>query len=295
MQPPQTISFPSAEETRFLKEAADYLEKPSFLIRVANLAGKPSEVLLAALPQRAQSMIATATTNALTRALEWAVWTLPQAKDARPPAVGSPRDDGPKLTSHLHTAMAATTGAVGGFFGLAGLPLEIPTTTTVMLRSIAHIAAESGADLSDPATRLQCLSVFSFGTPSLDAMESAYFTGRVGMAVAVKDAAAFVAGHSAREIADAVSKGTAPVLARLINQIASKFEIVVSQKAAAQAVPIAGAAAGALINAAFTDHFNTVARYHFGIVRLERQYGKDVVQQAYQAVRQSQASGAGTD
>ena len=70
-----------------------------------------------------------------------------------------------------------------------------------------------------------------------------------------------------------------------VRQVASRFQVVVSQKIAAQAVPIAGAATGALINAAFTDHFNAVARYHFGIVRLEQQHGKEVVQAAYQQVR----------
>jgi hypothetical protein len=38
---------------------------------------------------------------------------------------------------------------------------------------------------------------------------------------------------------------------------------------------------GSLINAAFTDHFNRVAEFHFGIVRLERQHGREIVQEAY--------------
>jgi hypothetical protein len=187
------------------------------------------------------------------------------------------------MRAHLHTAAAATTGAVGGFFGVAGLALEVPTTTTIMLRSIAEIAAASGADLTDPMVRLQCLSVFSYGAPTMDKMESAYFTGRLGMAMAVRDAAAYIARHSAREVSEAMAKGTGPVLVRLINLIASRFQVIVSQKVAAQAIPIAGAATGALINAAFTDHFNTVARYHFEIVRLEKIYGKNAVQTAYQA------------
>jgi hypothetical protein len=282
--------IPSPAEQRFLQEAADYLERPTFLMQIANLAGKPAEALLAALPNRAREMITSATSTALARALEWAVWTLPQATAGAGVAAAGEPGSATRLTSHLHTALAATTGAVGGFFGLAALAVEIPATTTVMLRSIAHIAAESGADMADPATRLQCLAVFSYGAPSLDAMESAYITGRLGMAVAITDAAVFVAGHSAREIGESLTKGTASALVRLVNQIASKFEIVVSQKAAAQAVPIVGAASGALINAAFTDHFNAVARYHFGIVRLERLHGKDPVQAAYQAARHKRAA-----
>ena len=273
----------SADELRFLQEAADYLEHPSFLLRVANLLGKPAEALLEALPEKAQSLVNDTTSTALHSALDWAVRSLPRTRRLEAP---EPKGRG-RMGRHLHTAAAATTGAVGGFFGLAGLAVEVPATTTIMLRSIAEIAAETGADLSDPDVQLQCLSVFSFGSPSLEKMESAYISGRLGMAMAVKDAAAFVARHTAREVSDAVAKGTGPVIVRLINQIASRFQVVVSQKVAAQAIPVAGAAAGALINAAFTDHFNTVARYHFGIVRLEKMYGKEVVQAAYQASRQT--------
>jgi hypothetical protein len=173
------------------------------------------------------------------------------------------------------------SGAVGGLFGLAGAALEIPATTTLMLRSIAEIAARNGSDLGDPQTRLECLCVFSYGSPELKAMESAYFTSRVGMALAVRDAARYVTQHGAQEIGTAVSRGAAPALVRLVQQIAARFEIVVTEKLAAQAVPIAGAAMGSLINAAFTDHFNRVAEYHFGIVRLERLHCQTGVQEAY--------------
>ena len=282
----------SAEELTFLNAAAAYLERPSFLMRAANVVGKPAEALVQALPRRAQNLVADATSAALKEAVDWAVRSLPPPGASRAAAGWPPRLVAWK-DKHLHTAMAATTGAVGGFFGLAGVIVEIPATTMLMLRSIAAIAAQHGANLDDPLTRLQCLSVFSFGSPSLEKMESAYFTGRLGISLAMRDAAQFVARHSAREISEAISRGTAPVLIRLLNQIASRFQLVVTQKVAAQAVPIVGAASGALINAAFTDHFNTVARFHFGIVRLEKECGKDVVQTAYQQARAAIAAGQG--
>ena len=71
------------------------------------------------------------------------------------------------------------------------------------------------------------------------------------------------------------------MLVQLIKKIAARFEVTVTEKFAALAVPVVGAVAGALINSAFTGHFNRVAEFHFGIVRLERQYGRDVVQAAY--------------
>lgn len=38
---------------------------------------------------------------------------------------------------------------------------------------------------------------------------------------------------------------------------------------------------GAAINACFTDYFNRIALYHFGIRKLERLYGERVVETTY--------------
>ncbi|MGB9655552.1 MAG: EcsC family protein, partial [Pseudolabrys sp.] len=43
---------------------------------------------------------------------------------------------------------------------------------------------------------------------------------------------------------------------------------------------------GAAINYAFIDHFQSVARGHFTVRRLERKYGKDTVFDAYERLRQ---------
>jgi EcsC family protein len=74
---------------------------------------------------------------------------------------------------------------------------------------------------------------------------------------------------------------SAPTLVRFIAQIASRFGVVVSQKLAAQAVPVVGALGGAAVNYAFIDHFQQTARAHFTVRRLERRYGKEVVRGAY--------------
>ena len=71
------------------------------------------------------------------------------------------------------------------------------------------------------------------------------------------------------------------VLVRLIATLASRFGIIVSEKVAAQAIPLIGAAGGALINKIFIDHFQNMARGHFIIRRLERRYDKDLIRQEY--------------
>jgi hypothetical protein len=158
-----------------------------------------------------------------------------------------------------------------------------------MFRSIASIADDFGEDLTDPAIRLECQTAFSHGGPGPDddAMESTYLTARLAMASLVVNAARFLARETAEGITEAIARGTAPVLVNFLGQIAGSFNIVVSQKFVAQSMPVIGAETGAVINAAFSDHFNTVAWFHFGIRKLERQHGQELVQEAYKAELQA--------
>src|SRR5262249_18420169 len=142
----------------------------------------------------------------------------------------------------LHKALATASGAAGGAFGLVALPVELPVSTVVMLRSIADIARSEGEDLSDPETALACLQVFALGgrAGSDDAAESGYFAARAMLAKSVTEAARFIAERGV------VSEG-APVLVRFIALVASRFGVVVTQKVAAQSVPVIGALGGAAV------------------------------------------------
>ena len=71
---------------------------------------------------------------------------------------------------------------------------------------------------------------------------------------------------------------------RFITKIAARFEFVVSQKAAAQLVPILGAAGGAIVNVLFIDHYQEIARGHFTVRRLERKYSPALIRDAYAAL-----------
>ena len=191
-------------------------------------------------------------------------------------------------SSYLHKALAATSGAVGGSFGLAALPIELPISTVIMLRSIGDIARAEGEDLRDPETALSCLQVFALGglKGEADIANSGYFAVRGLLAKSVAEAARFIVDRGV------VAEG-GPVLVRLIAQIASRFGVVVTQKLAAQAVPVIGAFGGAAVNYAFIDHFQEIARAHFTVRRLERSYGKDVVRIAYDKLSAATPAAAG--
>jgi len=61
--------------------------------------------------------------------------------------------------------------------------------------------------------------------------------------------------------------------------------VIVSERAAAGAVPVLGAVGGATVNAIFMDHFGRVARGHFIVRRLERLYGEATIRREYEALR----------
>jgi len=87
------------------------------------------------------------------------------------------------IYKRAHTAAAAITGAIGGFFGLPGLLVELPITTTVMLHSIVEIARSQGEDFLSPESGLACLEVFALGPQNThrEANESAYYVNPDGV------------------------------------------------------------------------------------------------------------------
>jgi len=256
------------EDRRALKEAVRLLEHPGFAARLANLVGQPFEKALGSLPEKFSEPIHQTVTTAIQRALDVAVSKLdPQVR--RP------------STDRKHRLLTAVTGSVGGFFGLPALVLELPVTTTVMLRSIAEIARSEGEDINDPEVRLACLDVFALGgrQEGDDSTETGYYAVRAVLARAITDAARYISERG-------VAEQGAPVLVRLIAAISARFGIVVTEKAAAVAVPVIGALGAAAINLVFMEHFQSIAHGHFTVRRLERTYGLDVVRAEYERCRE---------
>jgi len=219
------------------------------------------------LPAPARNAVAHASERALKVALRVAIGSL----DAKPRG---------KASNRLHQAAAAASGAIGGAFGLGALAVELPISTTILLRSIAEIAREEGEDLSRPEASLACFEVFALGGSRKEdaAIEGGYLAVRTALARSVSDSARFIAQQG-------LVSETAPVVARLISQVAARFGVTVSQKLAAQAVPILGAVGGAAVNLAFMEHFQIIARGHFIVRRLERAYGPDAVRFEYERLR----------
>ncbi len=248
-----------------LADAVAALEGSSLAAQLSTLVGRQIGFAGELIPTRVAETANKAATTALRYAMRAAV-------------KGLPTDDRP-ASNLLHMAAVAASGAVGGAFGLATLPVELPLSTTMILRAVADIARTQGEDLKTPEALLACVEVFALGSARDAAFgESTYFAVRALLAKSVTEAARHMIG---RGLADEA----APVLARLLSQIASRFGMVVTQKLLAQAVPVIGAVTGAAINATFMNHYQTLARGHFTVRRLERAYGTETIRAAYERLR----------
>ena len=257
--------FLADTDLRALAEARVLLERPSLAARLSSFVGSPLEKGMARLPASWRERIGGLAHDALMKAMDTAAKTLqPNAQPASP---------------RLHKLLGSVSGAGGGAFGVAGLTVEIPLSTVLIMRSILDIARGEGEDIGSAQARLAALEVFALGgnASSDDAAEAGYYAVRAALATTVSEAARHFAQRG-------LSSEGAPALARLITMVAARYKVQLTQKAAGMLVPGIGAAAGATINLMFMDHFQSVSRGHFTVRRLERHYGEAAVRSAGQTV-----------
>jgi hypothetical protein len=262
-----------ADDLDALKDAVNILENPGLAVQITNFIGKPIEYGMSKLPDAVSRRIGEATSSALQSSLRVAVSTMNSERGVRP------------SNSMMHKVLTTLSGAFGGAFGLPALAIELPVSTTIMLRSMADIARGEGENIRAVETQLACIEVFALGSRSEadDGAETEYYATRVALARAVSEAAQFIAEKGFAE------EG-APAIVRLITKVAARFSVPVSEKFAAQSVPAFGAAGGAAINLVFINHFQDMARGHFAVRRLERKYGAEVIRSEYERISRGDES-----
>ncbi len=149
----------------------------------------------------------------------------------------------------MNRLAASASGAATGFAGLPGLLIDIPVTTSLMLRSIAEIARDHGEDIASEDGKRACLEVLAQGGPKMegDDAELGYWSTRAGLS------------HLS--------------LAVLTRTVAARLGLTLSEKVLAQMVPVAGAVAGGGLNWVFMGYYQDMARVHFTIREIERRTG----------------------
>ncbi len=158
-----------------------------------------------------------------------------------------------------HQAAATLSGAFGGVAGLASATAEIPVTVALVLRSIQNIAAEYQEDVTSEEVRLECIKVFGSGGPleSDDNIDVGYISARVA-----------ISGQAVQNV---------------IQYVAPRFAAVLSNKLAAQAVPILGAVTGAGVNWSFMQYYQKMAHVRFRLRKLARDHSADMIATAFKA------------
>ncbi len=257
-------ALPPADQLA-LEEAVALLQQPRFAVRLAGLAGKPFEGAAKILP-RANGLLQRAVERAMLECLTIAI-------ESRVGADFAP-------SAWRAKALTGISGGISGLFGGMLLPVEMPLTITLMLRAISDIASHEGEDLRRLEARFACLEVFALS----DVRGVDRRAGPAGV-IGYYHVRATLAKLSGAVLAAMVERGAldtaAPVVARLVSEVVSRFGIVASERAAASGLPILGAIGGAALNVIFTDHFERMARGHFAIRRLERAYGAERVRGLY--------------
>ncbi len=248
-----------------LRYAVILLEKDDLVAKMDRAIGGNIKKGLEYLPKSWNNTVGFITTKSLNRAMEAALFTM----DGRPST---------KSSNGLHKLAVAFSGAVGGVFGIGSIAIELPISTTIMLRSIADIARSEGEQIGNYDTKLACLEVFAMGGHQDGALQSNYYSIRGALSGAVSEAARYLARGGL------IGKGEGPIIIKFISRIAERFGTQVSEKAAAIAVPVIGAATGAAINTLFIHHFQNKAHGHFIVRRLESRYGKNEVRQIYETL-----------
>lgn len=258
------------EDLHVLRRATRHLEHPSLAARLTSVVGTPIEMAVKLLPRAIYTKTHQLAEAAISKALQAAVSSL--RHDVEP----DPHDN-------LYRVLAAGSGAVGGLFGIYSLPVELGVSTSIMLRSIAEIARYQGEHIHETDAQLACLEVFALGghSESDDAAETGYYSIRLALSWPVTHAAHHIAKHG-------LGADGAPMLAALINTVASRFNLALTQKTAALAVPLVGAAGAAVVNVIFLNHYQEMAHGHFTVRRLERKYGKELVQANYEEICREQ-------
>ena len=250
-----------------LRRARFVLEHPSLAARLSNVVGTPIDMAIQLLPGPWYERVHKATERAIAKALETAVSSMRRRHE----------DDAHEI---YYKALVAGSGGIAGFFGLPGLLIELPISTTLMIRGIAEIARDEGEDIHTAEAQMACIQVFAFGgkVESDDAAETGYYGIRLALS-----------GYMSAAVAHIAEQGfhaeSGPIVFKLISAVASRFGVAVSQRTAAQIVPVVGAIGAASVNTIFMQHFQSMARAHFTVRRLERKYGEAFVRASYESLQ----------
>lgn len=236
--------WPEAADEEIAKIASQYRDASGVLMKLVNFVGSKAENALEALPDGIKNAIEGTTETALQKCYDTASSI---SKSSRLPNTGM----------WANKAVATFSGALGGLGGLPSTLIELPVTVTTIFTAIQKVAAQNGFDSEDPAVKLECIAVLGSGGPLTedDAIELSFFSSRIAI------------------------NGT--LVQAVIARYAPSLALVLTEKLAAQAIPVLGAVTGAALNYTFITYFEEMAQVRFRLLKLSSLYGPDRVSEIF--------------
>jgi hypothetical protein len=212
---------------------------------------------------------------------------------------GSPLELRDRVADRFRVSNALLIGAEGALLGFGasvceGFPgaqlllpavvaADIAASMTLLSRHASQVAASYGFSPKVPANLPHVIasmvpySDLKPGGPASPSEEDGFFAAKSGVIAEVRAASRFL---SASAGPDLLSRGKAPLLIRLIQTVATRLEVSVTQKELAMLVPLAGAGLNGAVNVAFQQAGHLCSKDYFRRIVLAEKYGDDAVRLA---------------
>lgn len=263
----------SIEDETLIKKAKQEMNNVNFLMKGFNFIGNKIEDGVELLPEKFQNFVFKKTTSILEQVVKVNLKTMKKGKPFKKPS------------RIVYKTLVTSTGAISGFLG-AGTPIvgqavfaaDLAVTTKFIMRTIMDIARSKGENLHTIEAQFQCLQVLALGGSSKDddGADTSYYASRIAIQTSITKASEI----GLQGFIKTLSSSSNP-LYKSFSVIVARFSSKVSEKIAAQLIPVVGGVTGGTINFVFISHFQKMAEAHFTIRMLERKYGIEVIQQKF--------------
>lgn len=147
----------------------------------------------------------------------------------------------------------AASGGLAGWFGGAGLTVDIPATIGLAARNVRATGAAYGFFKDSPEERAFRLMVLEVATSMASGRRSESLKN-------LNDLAAALSSPEARYV---LAKGGDWVTDKVVERIARQLGLSLASRKAGQLVPIIGGAVAAMVNASFQVDVARAARYAY--------------------------------
>lgn len=167
---------------------------------------------------------------------------------------------------------------------------DISASMVFLSRHATQIAASYGYSARDPRSIPHIIAAMA---PQTSSSDEGYLAAKVAVLEMNQAAARFASDYAGRNLQNALTKGEIPTLVKLINYVAERLGVVITQKELGMLVPMAGALLNGSVNVAFQQVGHTAAKDYFRRLHLVSQYGEertdDLIARAVEELRRRAA------